>query len=66
MNKFDKKIIQKTKDAIKLQFGLSSEESLELAIKALHGLDSHGVDCSDWLTVKRVIDVVVKSWIENQ
>jgi hypothetical protein len=47
------------------KFHVSIDYSNRLATAALNGIASKGGDPEDWDTIVRVVDVVVKSWIEN-
>jgi oligoendopeptidase F len=55
--------IEFTTQLIASSYSLSYEESREWAIKALDSLDSHGSSASDHGAVKKVVDVVVASWL---
>jgi hypothetical protein len=47
------------------KFHIPTDYADRLATAALNGIDSKGGDPEDWDTIVKVIDVVVKSWIEN-
>ena len=48
---------------IKGRFHVASDHSTRLAIAALDGIESHGLDPNDWDTVVETVNVVVASWI---
>lgn len=47
-------------------YSISHKEAREWAIKALDGLDAHGSGASDHATVRKVVHVVVSSWLEKK
>jgi hypothetical protein len=47
------------------RFHVSSDYARRLANAALNAIDSKGGDPSDWETIVRTVDVVVRSWIEH-
>jgi len=61
----DNELVIKYKIKIMSKYHLDSNHAENLAIEAIHGLESHGGSVSDEVSMNRVIDVVVKSWIEN-
>ena len=58
------KIVEWTKKKIKEKFDLGEDESLRLAERALHGIESHGGNKEDKREIQRVVDVVVASWVK--
>jgi hypothetical protein len=44
-------------------FGVSPEHAQRLAVSALNGIESHGLNPEDWETVKETVRVVVAGWI---
>lgn len=53
-------------DRIRQQFKTPPERSAELAIQAMSGMDGHGGDPCNRNDMQGVIDVVVKSWIDQK
>ncbi len=58
-------IERKTTALIQRRFHVSEEYAQRLAIAALHGMESHGLNPNNWETVVEVVKVVVASWIKN-
>ena len=46
-------------------YSLDKAEAHSLALKALRGIDSHGLDTSSREAIKEVVSVVVASWLEK-
>lgn len=61
----DTDIVLKTMDLIKNKYSLDEYTALKYAKMALDALESHGGDRTDFFSVSKVVDVVVKSWIET-
>ena len=55
----------KTAEFIQRRFHVSAAYAHNLAIAVLDGIDSHGCDKDDWVTIEKSVKVVVSSWIKN-
>lgn len=60
----DTDIVLKTMELIKNKYSIDEYTALKYAKMALAALESHGGDRTDFFSVAKVVDVVVKSWIE--
>lgn len=57
--------LDKTARLIVEMFGVSPEHAQRLAVSALNGIESHGLNPEDWETVKETVRVVVAGWIND-
>lgn len=56
-------MIARTAALIEDRFHVGADHSKRLAIAALDGIESHGLDANDWDTVVETVNVVVASWV---
>ena len=56
-------MIVRTAALIEERFHVATDYSNRLAIAALDGIESHGLDANDWDTVVETVNFVVASWI---
>ncbi|CAJ0716664.1 hypothetical protein LMG6871_01870 [Ralstonia edaphis] len=56
-------MIARTAALIEDRFDVAADYSKRLAVAALDGIESHGLDANDWDTVVETVSVVVASWI---
>lgn len=61
----DNDIILRTMPLIKDKYPVGDNTALKYANMALNALESHGGSVTDFPSIIRVIDVVVKSWLEK-
>lgn len=59
-------IISKTMELIKTKYSVSDDIAWKYAEKALDSLESHGGTRTDFSSVIKVVEVVVKDWLENE
>ncbi len=59
-------IEHKTTTLIQRHFHVSEERAQRLAVAALNGIESHGLDPNNWDTVVETVKVVVASWINSE
>lgn len=64
-NYYDEKILFETKDLIISTYLIDEEKAEELAKNAIEGLISHGGNSYDFNQIRRVIEVVVKGWLND-
>jgi hypothetical protein len=50
---------------IQSRYAVSKSQARYIAIKALDALEAHGGSSKDSVQVKRMIEVVVGSWLKN-
>lgn len=60
---YSEEMIARTAALIEDRFRVAVDYSRRLAIAALDGIESHGLDANDWDTVVETVNVVVASWI---
>lgn len=65
MNLYDGEIVNIAKNIIIQRFSISDELAEQYAIQAIEALISHGGDPKNFESIISVIEVVVKSWIEE-
>jgi len=58
-------ILSKTTKLIQDKYSVDAKSALKYAELALSVLESHGGTSTDFPGVIKVVDVVVKSWLEN-
>jgi hypothetical protein len=63
---YDTEILNKTKVLIQEKYLVSEESAIKYAKWALDALVSHGGSPNDFSSVIKVIEVVVKSWIDEE
>ncbi|MCE9544065.1 MAG: hypothetical protein K8T25_00855 [Planctomycetia bacterium] len=60
-----KELVERTANLIVSKFDVPPERAGRMAERAMDGIDAHGLDPHDWETIQEVIEVVVRSWVEN-
>jgi hypothetical protein len=60
-----KDLVERTAVLIVSKFDVTPERARRLAERAMDGIDSHGLDPHDWDTIQETVDVVVRSWVEQ-
>lgn len=58
-------IILRTMQVIKNKYSVSDDIALKYAHMTLNALESHGGSREDFYATLKVVDVVVKSWLES-
>jgi hypothetical protein len=56
-------VLERTRLLIEKRFHVNSDHALKLAEQALDGMVAHGLDPSHQGSVKKTVEVVVRSWI---
>ena len=60
---YSDEMIVRTAALIEERFHVATDYSNRLAIAALDGIESHGLDANDWDTVVETVNFGVASWI---
>ena len=58
-------IVERTTVLIIKKYSVAPDRARRMAVQAMDGIDSHGGDPHDWITIQEVVDVVVGSWVSN-
>jgi len=60
-----KELVEQTAVLIVSKFAVTPDRARRMAERAMDGIDAHGSDPHDWETIQEVVDVVVRSWVEQ-
>jgi hypothetical protein len=61
----DDDIVFRTMHLIKNKYSVDENTAMKYSKMALESLESHGGTSADFLSIIKVVDVVVKSWMED-
>lgn len=62
---YREEILKQVTDRIKGKYHFDEAVARGYALQAIQSLESHGGSCNDIVSLYCVVDVVVKSWIED-
>lgn len=62
---YTSEIEHKTTALIQQRFHVPEERAQRLAVAALNGIESHGLNLNNWDVVVETVNVVVASWIKS-
>ncbi len=63
---YPEELIERTAQTIEREHGVGHERARRFALAALDGCDAHGGNVQSEKELRRIIEVVVKAWIEAE
>lgn len=63
---YSEELIERTAQTIEREHGVGHERARRFALAAMEGCDAHGGNPQSEKEMQRIIEVVVKAWIEAE